>query len=306
MKTSIGGGVPRVLTIAGSDSGGGAGIQADLKTMHQLGVYGMSVVTAVTAQNTEGVFDIQTMPVLSVQRQMRAVWDDLGVDAVKCGMLATAEIVQAVSDWLHHRPTRNLVVDPVMVAKGGAALLAPPAMQYLRERLMPLAEVVTPNLPEAAALVGYPVETLAQANQACHDIAALGPAYVVVKGGHRAALGGQIIDVVYRRESQTVCYLAAPYIDTPNTHGTGCTFSSALASLLAQGWDTLEAIAGAKAFVSEAILGGSGWTLGHGNGPTNHFAPRPARYRPQWGVVNTYQGGVWQVQTKGVNDDDGT
>jgi hydroxymethylpyrimidine/phosphomethylpyrimidine kinase len=272
--------------------------------MHQLGAYGMSVVTAVTAQNTMGVIGVHTMPVVSVQEQMRAIAEDLGVDAVKTGMLATAQIVDAVSAWLSQQGIRALIVDPVMVAKGGAVLLAPQAIESVRTRLIPLAQVVTPNLPEASAIVGYPVETLAQAKRACRDIAALGPAYVVIKGGHRPAWGGQIIDVVYESKSQTVFYLAAPFIDTPNTHGTGCTFSSALTALVAQDWDTLEAVAGAKAFVSEAICGAVAWTLGHGHGPTNHFAARPTRYRPQAGVINAYQGGAWRVHAKGVTDDD--
>ena len=296
-------GPARVLTIAGSDSGGGAGIQADLKTMHQIGVYGMSVITAVTAQNTMGVAGVETMSAAMVEQQVSAVFDDVGVDAVKTGMLANAEIVEVVTALLNQRPACPLVVDPVMVAKGGAPLLSPEAIQGLRSRLFPLAQVVTPNLPEAAAITGYPVHTLDDAVRAARDIAALGPAYVVVKGGHREETNGTVpreaIDVVYSAVNDTVFYLAAPFTPSRNTHGTGCTFSSATAALLALGWAAEEAIAGAKAFVSEAIAGSRTWNLGHGHGPTDHFAPPPTRYRPRPGAVNRYHQGRWSVHDEG-------
>jgi hydroxymethylpyrimidine/phosphomethylpyrimidine kinase len=187
-----------------------------------------------------------------------------------------------------------------MVAKGGASLLSPEAVEGLRVRLFPLAHVVTPNLPEASTIVGYPVRTLADAKRAARDIAALGPAYVVVKGGHREEANGTVpreaIDVVYTASQDAVFYLVAPFTASHNTHGTGCTFSSATAALLARGWEAEEAIAGAKAFVSEAIMGSRNWKLGHGNGPTNHFASPPTRYRPQLGAVNRYDQGRWTVQ----------
>jgi hydroxymethylpyrimidine/phosphomethylpyrimidine kinase len=293
----------RVLTIAGSDSGGGAGIQADLKTMHQLGVYGMSVVTAVTAQNTLGVMGIETMSAAIVEQQVSAVFGDLGVDAVKTGMLASAATVEVVASLLSRGPSLPLVVDPVMVAKGGAPLLSLEAVNGLRTRLFPLARVVTPNLPEASAITGYPVRTISEAERAARDITALGPPYVVVKGGHREESGGmaphEAMDVVYAAANDTIFYLAASFTPSRNTHGTGCTFSSAIAALLALGWDTEEAIAGAKAFVSEAIRGSKGWNLGHGHGPTDHFAPTPPRFRPLPGVVNRYDRGHWCVDDEG-------
>ncbi len=292
-------GPARVLTIAGSDSGGGADIQADHKTMHQIGVYGMSVITAVTAQNTMGVAGVATMSAAMVAQQVSAVFDDLGVDAVKTGMLANAEIVGVVASLLAQRPACPLVVDPVMVAKGGDPLLDLEAVDRLRNQLFSLARVVTPNLPEASAITGYPVYTLDDAERAARDIAALGPAYVVVKGGHRAQTDGtaprDAIDVVYSAVSDTIFYLAAPFTPSRNTHGTGCTFSSAIAALLALGWDEEEAIGGAKAFVSEAIAGSRTWNLGHGHGPTDHFAPPPRRYRPQPRAINRYHQGRWSV-----------
>ncbi len=292
-------GLPRVLTIAGSDSGGGAGIQADLKTMHQLGVYGMSVVTAVTAQNTLGVVGVEVMSARFVRQQLSAVFDDLGVDAIKTGMLANADIIEAVASMLAQRPECPLVVDPVMVAKGGASLLSPEAVEILGRRLFPLARVVTPNLPEASSIVGYPVRTLEEAEQAARDIAALGPSYVVIKGGHReqpGAVPGEAIDLVYSAPADAVFYFAAPFTVGRNTHGTGCTFSSAIAALLAWGWPVEEAIAGAKAFVSDAILGSQNWKLGRGHGPTSHFASPPSRYRPRPGVMNRYDQGCWATQ----------
>jgi hydroxymethylpyrimidine/phosphomethylpyrimidine kinase len=293
----------RVLTIAGSDSGGGAGIQADLKTVHQIGLYGMSVVTAVTAQNTVGVTGVETMSAGIVEQQVSAVLDDLGVDAVKTGMLANAEIVAVVASLLAQHPRSPLVVDPVMVAKSGASLLSFDAVEALRTRLFPLAQVVTPNLPEAAAITGYAVHSLDEAEQAAREIAKLGPAYVVVKGGHRGEIDGTLppdaIDVVYSAANDTVFYLAAPFTPSRNTHGTGCTFSSAVAALLALGWQAEESIAGAKAFVSEAIVGSRTWKLGHGHGPTNHFASPPKRYRPQPERLNWYHQGRWSVHDEG-------
>lgn len=296
-------GPARALTIAGSDSGGGAGIQADLKTMHQIGVYGMSVITAVTAQNTMGVIGVETMSTAMVEQQISAVFGDLGVDAIKTGMLANAEIVGVVTSLLAQRPDCPLVVDPVMVAKSGDPLLSPEAVDGLRNRLFSLAQVVTPNLPEASVITGYPVQTLDDAERAARDIAALGPSYVVVKGGHYEETNGTVprsaIDVVYSAVNDTIFYLAAPFTPSRNTHGTGCTFSSAAAALLALGWDVDEAIAGAKAFVSEAIAGSRTWDLGHGHGPTDHFAPSPMRYRPQAGAINRYHNGRWSIHGGG-------
>lgn len=298
MKSTTTDYLKRVLTVAGSDSGGGAGIQADLKTMHQLGVYGMSVVTAVTAQNTQGVGGVQAIAGSLVQQQLSAVFDDFGIDAMKTGMLANADIVTVVAAALTRWAHVPIVVDPVMVAKGGTSLLTREAIAAVREQLLPLARVVTPNLPEASALVGYSVISIQEAEQAARDIAAWGPAYVVVKGGHRGT-DTDVVDVVYASGRDAVFYLSSPYIASRNTHGTGCTFSSAVAALLGQGWETEEALAGAKAFVAEAILAAKTWTLGLGYGPISHFALAPRRFYPEWGVINRYENGQWTLRHEG-------
>ncbi len=209
-------GVPKALTIAGSDSGGGAGIQADLKTFAALGVYGASVLTAITAQNTRGVTAIHEVPPDVVAAQIRAVLDDIGADAVKTGMLSSSAIIRAVAGELRRYGVGRLVVDPVMVAKGGDHLLRPEAVEALREELLPLAQVVTPNLPEAEALAGAPVADDAGIREAARRIHAMGPRHVVIKGGHRP---GPAVDLLFDgREFQE---FSAERVDTPHTHGTG-------------------------------------------------------------------------------------
>ena len=260
---------PRALTIAGSDSGGGAGIQADLKTFAALGVYGASVVTAITAQNTVGVRGVHEVPPEMVAAQIDAVLEDIGTDAAKTGMLSSAAIIGVVVERLRtHRVTR-LVVDPVMVAKSGDRLLREDAVAALRELLLPLAAVVTPNAPEASVLAGLEVVDDASAREAARRIHALGPSLVIVKGGH---LGGERSDdVAFDGDAFEV--LPAPRIDTPHTHGTGCTFSAAIAAELARGRSSLEAARAAKAFLHGAIEHTE--PLGSGHGPLNHLWRHP-------------------------------
>lgn len=254
--------VPRALTIAGSDSGGGAGIQADLKTFSALGVYGMTAITALTAQNTTGVLGIVEMSPEFVRQQIDAVVTDIGVDAAKTGMLSSAPIIEAVADGIRRHRITQLVIDPVMVAKSGAPLLRPEAREALRRVLLPLALVVTPNLHEAAALVDRKVETLREMEDAAHALHALGPRYVVVKGGH---LAGAAIDLVF--DGSRVVRLEAARIETRHTHGTGCVFSAAITAGLARRIEILQAIRDAKAFVTAAIR--EALPLGSGHGPAN-------------------------------------
>lgn len=255
----------RVLTIAGSDSGGGAGIQADLKTITVLGGYGMSVLTALTAQNTLGVQEIFELPTPFVERQIDSVLSDVGADAVKTGMLANREIVEAVARKIRAYRVKKVVVDPVMVAKSGDPLLGREARDALIERLIPLAMVVTPNLPEAYALCGVRIRSLGDMKKAAQKIHRLGARNVVIKGGH---LRGRAIDVLY--DGRDYHELRGTRIETRNTHGTGCTFASAIATYLAQGKTVLEAVTDAKAFITRAIE--AALPLGKGVGPTNPFA----------------------------------
>ena len=256
--------IPKALTIAGSDSGGGAGIQADLKTFSAFRVFGMSVITAVTAQNSLGVQGVESLPPAFVAQQLRSVLSDFGADAAKCGMLATAPIIEAVAATLAEHPIEKLVVDPVMVAKSGDALLRPDAVRSLIERILPLALVVTPNLPEAEALAGIPVSDRKEMEEAARRIHALGPRYVLVKGGH---LKGDAVDVLWNgRELRA---FSAPRVDSPNTHGTGCTFSAAIAAGLARGQAIPDAIREAKAYVTKAIA--EGFQGGRGVGQLRHF-----------------------------------
>jgi hydroxymethylpyrimidine/phosphomethylpyrimidine kinase len=255
---------PKALTIAGSDSGGGAGIQADLKTFAALGVYGSSAVTAVTAQNTRGVFAVAEVPEEVIAMQIDVVLEDIGADAAKTGMLSSASIVETVASRLEAWGVEMLVVDPVMVAKGGHPLLQASAVAAVKQHLLPLALVVTPNIPEAEVLSGITVDSPDAARDAARAIAALGPRWVVIKGGH---LAGDPTDLVYDGESFTE--FSAERIDTQNTHGTGCTFSAAIAALLARGLPPLEAIEAAKIWLTEAIR--ESYAIGDGHSPVNHF-----------------------------------
>ena len=255
--------IPRALTIAGSDSGAGAGIQADLKTFAALDVYGLSALTAVTAQNTQGVRAVQELPPALIEAQIDAVLEDIGTNASKTGMLSSPAVIEAVAGRIRRWKLR-LVVDPVMVAKGGDALLQPEAVATLRLVLLPLAEVVTPNLPEAQTLTGRPVETLGQIRDAARAIADFGPRHVIVKGGHSASAP---VDIYF--DGERFVEFAAERIATRHTHGTGCTFSAAITALLARGEPVEAAVAGAKQYITEAIRAAPG--IGAGHGPVEHF-----------------------------------
>ncbi|NJP71462.1 bifunctional hydroxymethylpyrimidine kinase/phosphomethylpyrimidine kinase [Streptomyces sp. C1-2] len=253
---------PRVLTVAGSDSGGGAGIQADLKTMLALGVHGMSVLTAVTAQNSVGVQGAWPLPVEAVRAQYRSVVDDIGVQAVKTGMLASAELVRTVADLLAGTGA-PVVVDPVGVSKHGDALLAESALGSLRTRLLPVATVATPNLDEVAQLTGLRVESEEQLRPAAEAVLEFGPRWVLIKGGH---LAGDAVDLL--TDGTEEHWLRAPRHDNRHTHGTGCTLASALAARLALGDAVPEAARAAKTYVTGAIE--AGFPLGAGIGPVDH------------------------------------
>jgi hydroxymethylpyrimidine/phosphomethylpyrimidine kinase len=254
---------PVALTIAGSDSGGGAGIQADLKTFAAFGVHGTSAITAVTAQNTVTVSAIHEVPTRVIRAQIDAVVEDIGVQAAKTGMLASAEIIEAVAAAIREHGIGNLVVDPVMVAKGGARLLHSDAIASLYRYLLPLAAVVTPNIPEAEMLLGRALVSLEDRRQAARDLVALGPRAVVVKGGH--AEETKAIDVYW--DGSDLVELAGRRIPTKNTHGSGCVFSAAITAGLARGREPLEAVRAAKIFIEGAIE--HSLELGRGHGPVN-------------------------------------
>ncbi len=256
-------GRPRAMTIAGSDSGGGAGIQADLKTFSALGVYGTSVVTAVTAQDTKGVYAIAEVPDEVVIAQIDVVLEDIGADAVKTGMLSSRSIIENVTDRLEAWGIPHLVVDPVMVAKGGARLLQPTAVEAMKGTLLPHAEIVTPNIPEAEVLAGFAIASDGDARRAAIAIHGLGPRFVVIKGGHR---DGSPDDLVY--DGERFVRFSTDRVVTDNTHGTGCTFAAAITALLARGVSPMDAIAGAKAFVTRALL--ASYAIGAGHSPVNH------------------------------------
>jgi hydroxymethylpyrimidine/phosphomethylpyrimidine kinase len=258
------------LTIAGSDSGGGAGLQADLRTFAAHGLHGCSAVTAVTAQNSVAVRRYVALEAAMVVAQIEAVAEDMPVAAAKTGMLANAEIVTAVADAVRRLDLPNLVVDPVMVAKSGDRLLEASAERAYREHLLPAASLVTPNLPEAESLLGRPVRDVAAMREAARDLFALGPRVVVVKGGH---LAGEAVDVFF--DGTRTEEIRAPRIDTKNTHGTGCTFSAAIASRLALGDAPLEAVRAAKAYLTEAIR--RSYAVGAGHGPVDHLHPLRSR-----------------------------
>src|SRR5579872_6185502 len=251
------------MTIAGSDSGGGAGIQADLKTFQALGVYGASTLTAITAQNTVGLTAVHEIPVDVIAAQIDAVVSDIGVDAAKTGMLASAEIIATVADRVRYWHLDRLVVDPVMVAKSGDRLLREDAVQALIGELLPLALVLTPNLPEAEVLVGRPLESEDDIRRAAREILELGPRTVVMKGGHRS---GTARDLLF--DGHEFHVFESERFDTANTHGTGCTFSAAIAAGLARGRSVEEAVGDAKRYLTEAIRLST--PLGHGHGPVAH------------------------------------
>lgn len=256
----------KALTIAGSDSGGGAGIQADLKTFQMQEVYGMSAITAVTAQNTLGVHGIYDIPLEGIEKQLEAVIGDIGVDAAKTGMLSQPAVIELVAEQVSKHRLDKLVVDPVMIAKGGASLLAASAQQALRTRLLPLAAVVTPNIPEAEVITGLEITTLDQMKEAAvRLVEQFGAKSAVVKGGHSQ---GEPTDVLY--DGSEFHFFSAERYETRHTHGTGCTFSAVITAELAKGAELLDAVRTAKQFITAAIRNELG--IGAGHGPTNHWA----------------------------------
>lgn len=266
---------PRVLSIAGSDSGGGAGIQADLKTFAALGCYGMTAITALTAQNTQGVRAIHGVPPDMLRQQMDAVVEDIGLQAVKIGMLHAPEIVQTVADAIDRHALVNVVLDPVMVATSGAVLIENPAIAALVRELFPRADLVTPNLDEAALLVGRPLNDERDMEAAAHELLAMGARAVLLKGGH---LQGEVVSDLLLLPGGAPHWMRAPRIHSANTHGTGCTLSSAIAAHLALGASLPEAVQAARAFVRAALAAGAKVRTGVGSGPLNHgHAPRAMR-----------------------------
>ncbi|RRA99957.1 bifunctional hydroxymethylpyrimidine kinase/phosphomethylpyrimidine kinase [Larkinella rosea] len=258
---------PTVLTIAGSDSGGGAGIQADLKTIAALGAYGTSAITALTAQNTQGVRAIHAVPAGFLREQLEAVFEDITIDAVKIGMINTVEVVEVIANALDRFQPPFVVFDPVMVATSGAKLIHDETVDVLKNRLFPRATLITPNLDEARILLRKPIESVDQMREAAEELIAQGCPAVLLKGGHLVA--ARLYDVLAVRGEQVQVF-ESDYIDSQNVHGTGCTLSSAIATHLALGHALNDSISLAKKYVSEAILAGKDVTTGHGSGPLNH------------------------------------
>ena len=259
----------RVLTIAGSDSGGSAGIQADLKTFAALGCYGMSAITALTAQNTVGVSGIHPVPPDFAAAQIAAVLEDIGADAVKIGMLYSAELIRVVAEQLQTFNARNIVLDPVMVAQSGDRLLRDDAVGAITEYLMPIADVVTPNIPEAEVLVGREIRSVEEMRQAARDLGRFGSRSILLKGGHREEDDSS--DLLYICREDRFVTLTAKRVSSRNTHGTGCTLSAAIAACLAKGEALEDAVRHAKEYISRAIRAGAGYTVGRGHGPVHHF-----------------------------------
>ncbi|MBF8982770.1 bifunctional hydroxymethylpyrimidine kinase/phosphomethylpyrimidine kinase [Lutibacter sp. B2] len=252
------------LTIAGSDSCGGAGIQADLKAFSALGTFGMSVITAVTAQNTKGVFHVQNISPKVIAAQIKAIFDDIRVDAIKIGMVSEIETIKTIADTLKKYDLPPIVLDPVMISKSGYDLLNPEAKKTLIEVLLPMATLITPNLPEAEEILGYKINNLEDMKKAAKELHTLGPEYVLVKGGH---LSNDATDVLY--DGNVFYLLTQERIETTHTHGTGCTLSSAIAANLAKGNSISKSVENAKKYVTTAIE--HGFSIGHGVGPTHHF-----------------------------------
>ncbi|MBI5967780.1 MAG: bifunctional hydroxymethylpyrimidine kinase/phosphomethylpyrimidine kinase [Deltaproteobacteria bacterium] len=284
--------MPRILTVAGSDSGGGAGIQADLKTIALLGGFGMSAVTALTAQNTMGVKGIYEVPADFVGEQMEAVISDIGVDAMKTGMLGNAGIVRVVCQKVRKYRLSKVVVDPVMVAKSGAKLLSAEAEDVLKKELLPLAQVITPNLPESEALTQRKIKALPGMREAALRLHKMGAKNVLIKGGH---LSGEPIDIFF--DGRKFYEFRSPRIPTPHTHGTGCTISAAIAVHLAKGSSVLEAVEKAKTFVTSAIQ--FSLPLGRGHGPVNPYAPA-ARETERYRIIQSLKEAFQKLQEKKV------
>lgn len=253
-----------LLTIAGSDSCGGAGIQADLKTFSAHGVYGMSVITAVTAQNTQGVLAVQDISAELIGKQIEAIFDDIRVDGLKVGMVSQIETINVIAEGLRCYKPSKIVLDPVMVSKSGYHLLQPEAKEALAGSLLPLATVVTPNIPEAEVLTGIKIDSIENMEKAARMIYEMGPQNVLIKGGH---LDDEATDILF--DGTNIRHLKSRRINTKNTHGTGCTLSSAIASNLAKGYSVEKAVVKAKEYITTAIE--NSLSIGRGVGPTNHF-----------------------------------
>lgn len=260
---------PVVLTIAGSDSGGGAGIQADIKAVSATGAYAASAITAVTVQNTLGVEDVHPIPIPIIAAQIAAVLGDIGADAVKIGMLHSADVVRAVKEQLLRFGVKNIVLDPVMVSTSGHRLIEDSAVKVLSEELIPVARVITPNVPEAEILAGERVTSQSDLPRIARALSCGGRVSVLMKAGHLSE--DNLVDIFYNAESDALLELPSKRIHTPNTHGTGCTLSSAFASFLAQGLSLNDAARAAKDYINSAIVSGSEYSIGHGHGPVDHF-----------------------------------
>ncbi|MBE9469151.1 MAG: bifunctional hydroxymethylpyrimidine kinase/phosphomethylpyrimidine kinase [Bacteroidetes bacterium] len=259
----------RVMTIAGSDSGGGAGIQADIKTISACGCFATSAITAITAQNTVGVTDIHPIPISNLKKQIEAVLEDIGTDSVKIGMLHNSETIIAVRDMLKKFKITNIVLDPVMVSTSGNNLLQTDAINTLKDELIPYARVITPNIPEAEILLGEKIISQKDLPEYARNLASKYKVSVLLKAGH--LVDNDLIDVFFNLETNETLELKSKRIITKNTHGTGCTLSSALAAFLAQGFDLNDAVQKAKNYINNAIIAGVDYYVGKGHGPVNHF-----------------------------------
>lgn len=258
-----------VLTIAGSDSGGGAGIQADIKAISALGCYATTAITAVTVQNTLGVEAVHPIPLDILRGQIDAVMSDIGAQAIKIGMLHSSEVVEVVADALFRHKASNVVLDPVMVSTSGHRLIEESAIDTLRTSLLPMARVITPNIPEAEILTGMKINSNSQLAEVARQLSMGDRVSVLLKAGHLTE--ELLVDIFYNAEDGTITHLPSDRIHTPNTHGTGCTLSSALAAALAKGYALTEAAVVAKNYINSAILSGADYRIGHGHGPVNHF-----------------------------------
>jgi hydroxymethylpyrimidine/phosphomethylpyrimidine kinase len=259
----------KTLTIAGSDSGGGAGIQADLKTFSALGCYGMSVITVLTAQNTLGVQAIQDIPAEFIGKQLDSIFSDMGVDAIKIGMLHSPAVIEIIAAHLKNHSAIPIVLDPVMIAKDGSPLLQQNAVDALRIQLFPLATLITPNLTEVEVLLQQTIRDHQAMEQAAQQLCTLGPQAVLIKGGHLE--NAESADCLYIKNQNRCHWFTNQRIATHNTHGTGCTLSAAITAFMAKGNNLLAAVSAAKQYISAAIAAGSAYTLGKGHGPVQHF-----------------------------------
>jgi len=261
----------KVLTIAGSDSGGGAGVQADIKAISATGSYAASAITAITVQNTKGVFDVFPVPPSLVQGQIEAVLSDIGADAIKIGMLHNSELIRGIAETLDKFHITNIVLDPVMVSTSGHRLIEEEAVRTLQETLIPCARIITPNVPEAEILSGEKINSIKDFPRIARKLSLGSRVSVLMKAGHLEDDPEEVVDILYNAENDSITELRSARLSTRNTHGTGCTLSSAIASYLAQGNDIVQSCAKAKDYISRAIESGSHYETGHGHGPVDHF-----------------------------------